>query len=79
MRSFLVILIQERADGGSELCLAEWHDSVQALGFDGPGKSLGKGVQDFDELVFERTASPPHSRALRALRWAFVEPARSKT
>jgi hypothetical protein len=45
MRSFLVIMIHERADGGSEVLLAEWHDSIQTLGFDGPNKSLGKRVQ----------------------------------
>jgi hypothetical protein len=45
MRPFLVIVIHERADGGSEVRLAEWHDSTQALGFDGSHKSLGKGVQ----------------------------------
>jgi len=28
MRSFLVIMIHERADGGPEVFLAEWDDSV---------------------------------------------------
>jgi hypothetical protein len=32
VRSFLVIVIHERADDGSEMFLAEWHDAVQALG-----------------------------------------------
>src|SRR5262249_38982517 len=45
MWSFLMIVIDERADGGSEVLLAEWHDAIQALRFDGPDKSLGKGVQ----------------------------------
>jgi len=38
-------MIQQRADVGSDALLAERHDSVHALGFDGPDKSLGKGVQ----------------------------------
>src|SRR5262249_33032521 len=45
MRPFLVIVVQERADGSSEVYFAEWHDSVQALGFDRPDESLGKRVQ----------------------------------
>ena len=45
MRSFFMIVSHERADGGSEVFLAEWYDAVQTLGSDRPDKSLGKGVQ----------------------------------
>src|SRR5262245_18287139 len=38
-------MIYKRADGGAEVFLTKWHDSVYALGLDGPDKSLGKGVQ----------------------------------
>src|SRR6185295_18092506 len=38
-------MIHERADGGPEMVLAEWHDPAYALRLDGPDKSLGKRVQ----------------------------------
>jgi hypothetical protein len=34
VRSFLVIMIHERADGSPEVFLAERHDSVEALGLE---------------------------------------------
>ena len=35
MRPFIMIMIDERADGSPKVRFAEWHDAVQALGFDG--------------------------------------------
>ena len=32
---FIMIMMDERAYGSPEVCFAEWHNSVQALGFDG--------------------------------------------
>ena len=45
MRAFLMIMMDERADGSPEVRFAEWHDAVQTLGFDGQDKPLGKRVQ----------------------------------
>jgi len=45
MRPFLTIVIDKRSDGGSEMSLAEWHDSRQALRSDGSDKPLRKRVQ----------------------------------
>ena len=45
VRPFLMIMIDERTYGGPEVRFAEWHDTVQALGFDGQDKPLGKRVQ----------------------------------
>ena len=45
MRPFLMIVIDKRSDGSPEVPFAEWHQSRQTLGLDGPDKSFGKRVQ----------------------------------
>src|SRR4051812_16707217 len=45
VRPFLMIVMDERPYRRSEAGFAEWHDSIQALRFNGQDKPLGKGVQ----------------------------------
>ena len=40
-----MIVIDKRSDRGPQMSLAEWDDSIQALGSDRSDKSLGKRVQ----------------------------------
>jgi hypothetical protein len=45
VRTFFMIMINKRANGGSQVRLAEEHHSLQALGLGGLDKAFGKRVQ----------------------------------